>query len=120
MTDAEIVEALATKVMGWTAYRCAEPNCQCHAIQYWRVSDTHIMTSDWNPLTGATASKQVREKLAERWNYIDLSFLRLTDGRTCFFVQIHGDGEEDIFSVENSDEFRAVALAALKTVGVEL
>lgn len=104
MSDAQIVEMLATKVMGWDpgtwATRLDRPNLR-----------------GWDPLTDARHSKQVREKLFHRYRVIELR--HDSEGHACAALYPR-TADSDAAVVLADTEERAVALCALKTVGVEL
>lgn len=136
MNDREIIEALATKVMGFGPVRCRLLSCGCDELQHWIDSSNVTVARDWNPLLDPAASKEVREKLAERFDQCrlerEVSFKnRATlDDETlsrafsfCVWNLSMQDGEEswtDVFDAEADTEERAVALCALKSVGIEV
>ena len=61
MTDEQIVEQLATKMMGWV--REAGPDGDWYDDQNFVGSSPPTEYFDWNPLTDYEASRQVRDKL---------------------------------------------------------
>lgn len=128
MTDNEIIEALATNVMGWTT--C---DAGCHwddgskRAQEMPVRDERKLPDlmggvQWNPLTNPADSKQVREKLAERFPTYTLErcagsyYFGVLDPEMQQKIKETGD----TFGEYSDTEERAVALCALKTVGVEV
>lgn len=122
MTDVEIIEALATQVMGWTKQGIF-PN------DFWADTSGNfqVWVGQWEPLIEPEDSKMVREKLAEL-GFIVQSLTRSPSGFT-FDCSKHENGAE-LFSSdpwvndgisEEKDwptEERAVALCALKIVGL--
>lgn len=77
--DREIVEALATKVMGWKVQnRGTDSGCYLMGEQFpmlvtwdsgrnvlWMTGKESRAIEDWNPLTNAADSKALRDRLAE-------------------------------------------------------
>lgn len=72
MTDREIVEAVATRVMGWTFLNNDEVSARDAGVvrpiyQSWlRPDKTMITLDDWSPLTDHNHAMQVAEKMRER------------------------------------------------------
>ncbi len=123
MTDKEIIEALATKVMGWTPTIGGLQGRGETIPKYWRTPKERRMSS-WNPLKDPADSKRVREKLAERFNETSLC-RELFRERWTFsfsvwnFNQATAKREGPAFYGTANTEERAVALCALKTVGID-
>jgi len=94
MSEEQIIEALATKVMGWVWLDLSSsihfiPN-QLQAPAGWFRTEkdsagyegwVQKAQSNWNPLTNPADCKQVREKLAEQ-GYIVQSLSRSLSGFT--------------------------------------
>lgn len=118
MTPREIDARIAEKVLGQVPCNGWEP---VGAPLYGMLKKCdHAPHSCYPPdfapeySTNASASKQVRDKLAERFDY-----WRLTRHRTgTFTFMISGQNEREKFVAEASTEERAVAICALKTVGI--
>lgn len=128
MTDSEIIEALATKVMGWTCIEGARDGehldgDRWHIRRRWFLGDDMKACEEcgnmpeW--LTNPADSKQVREKLAERWDYIRVEWSRHY-GLFNVIVQTVGRANPEEFQAEADIEERAVALCALKSVGINV
>jgi hypothetical protein len=115
--DSEIIEALATKVMGWRrssdgwidargdlmAYvgSCGSTSCQYDHPQF-------------DPLLDPEASKQVRERLLER--FISWSLIKHKHERFEFIVYLPDTDAMGSFYGYADTEERAVALCALSTL----
>lgn len=112
MTDAEIIEKIATLVMGWT-------KSDAGLLWVWRVAPDDPQSfqtcrvEGWDPLTDPAASKQVREKLAE----LGVWDLQMRHGQFQFTFYTKSE-QYDSAQCESDTEERAVALAALRTVGL--
>lgn len=157
MTDAEIVEALATKVMGWKRMTRRERIPDLYGVgqfdasvwdsveqfeeqaaeleDHWftedgtdthaRAEKDHVMWEaseyQWNPLRDPAESKQVREKLAERFAVVELMHWRdMEPSCRCAVWNHDSDGYTRDTQLASADtEERAVAKCALLTVGVE-
>lgn len=121
MKDREIIEAIATKVMGFRRVTSLEGEFVRFA-----GSDGYALppeSEDWNPLTNAEHSRQVREKLRERWEEVNLMSWASAMGEWRYRLMLNcdkqktyctDDFEED--TTANTEEM-AVALAALKAIG---
>lgn len=122
LSDAEIIEAVATKVMGWEIIDApmSPSDWPKRPFTLRDVLGTLHRVDDiariWNPLTDPAAAKQVREKLAERFKTSALC--RNVDQSMTFSASKHGVATS--YYAEADTEERAVCLAALKAHGVEL
>ena len=129
-TDEQIIEALATKVMGWRR------NADERFARYWIDSDgfetepfqDYEVCIDcgteryaWNPLTDPRACKQLRERMRELGcdyelevssvGYVNAYFRRYD---SIALNELAGEW------TGNDTEERAVAIAALRAMGVEV
>lgn len=124
MTDEQIIEALATKVMGWvlTNYETGDSipedwaDAQSNDGWFWEGREGSHEAHEWNPLRNPADSKLLREKLAERFKTSALC--RNVDQSMTFSVSKHGAATS--YYAEADTEERAVALCALKAVGAEV
>ena len=99
MTDAEIVRACAEKVMGWAA----------------PITDKPGSMLQWNPLTNeADCWQMVDSQRADTIRRIDdyLCKIARSQGHTAFLWWL--------LSMEPADRRRAIVLACLRAVGVEV
>jgi hypothetical protein len=114
VSDSEIIEAIATKVMGWTR---SKPSGISWILPNGKVGRATEFPFPWNPLTNPADCKQVREKLAERAESIVIEWNNSAQSWSC---QMWPTEESNLsFYHEARDAERAVALCALKSVGVE-
>lgn len=135
MNDRQIDALIAEKVFGWqrlsadeaykwTMSQPAPPPARnaCRAPAW--IFDGNMMACEGcGSLPEFTAnpgdSQRLREKLAERFTYYSLDWLR-TNGEPGFCFAVHGENEEIFRSEFEATEEMAVAKAALLTVGVKV
>lgn len=99
MTDTEIIEALAVKVMGWTVKQSVPVSVMGQtytAMEFYAPDGTRRTLAGWNPLTDANASKQVREKLAERFDTVQVRFDKVRGSEPPQWRAIVGSGRIEI------------------------
>lgn len=113
MTDEQIIEALAVRVMCW--HRSEDIG-----VEHWHDEAYNCVAEipRWDPLNDPAASKQVREKLASTCCSVVIEWNNSTG---VWYCQIWpSDQSAQNFYAEAKDAERAVALAALKSAGVEV
>lgn len=125
MTDEQIIELLATKVMGWCKH-------QLHPdLPDWYLLDKDLfrfkMRGDWNPLVKIDDAWMVVEKLG-RWH--GFNFMIMYEcwtwrvGNPLFWTvgwfEEGYEGPESRCSAESETVTRAICLAALKAHGIEV
>lgn len=120
---------LAEKVMGWHLYSFTEKyGCWCDCIKGNHIGGSsgwadrtlddaqYYIGPEWNPTTDPAASKMLRGKLAEAWNY-DLG--RFGSMPASFQFSLTRIGYGGIAITDADTEELAVALCALKSVGID-
>lgn len=110
----EIDRLVAEKVMGWLL---DDSGWWCDSKSY---SITH--QRNFNPATNPADSKMVRDKLAERFMYVRVDTCTMDGKRSyiCRAWDVLGPDPNFGCRVEASTEELAVALCALRSVGVEV
>jgi hypothetical protein len=120
VSDEQIIEAIATKVMRWVKASYD----QSGVLWGWHLPENgyDAAPSSWDPLTDPAASKLVREKLAERFPACRLDFCLSESGAmNQFSFAVGADFRFDGgYRASGTTEERAVALCALRSVGVEV
>lgn len=129
MTDDELNSLVAEKVMGWRS----APH-----YNYWmtyhegRSFELHALIAEWKPSTSIADAWQVVEKLSEKMGVNISNVTPIARPGTMFWRVTFFDGEPAISNgsgnVSNWTEGvgespsmpRAICLAALKSVGVEV
>ena len=118
VTDTEIIEALATKVMGWIE----RPQWRLPADRWYTRNDKREWRkeakSGWNPLENIKDAWMVVERMGEVHHLGSKHGFLLTkrDGEL-WYCEFERPNWED---VEADNPSRAICLAALKAVGVEV
>lgn len=132
MTDWEMDALIAERVMGWRQVKF--PALVTEAVDDGIVrfivnGSGQVETrrrrggvwGNWeyfHPITDPADSKMVREKLAERFDYIRVEWARAFGIHNCIAQQVGRTPPNLTVQAEADTEERAVALCALKTVGV--
>lgn len=117
--DRELVELIATKLMGWIDVR---PHDNGPLLGWFDKDAVKRLASDkWNPLTNAKHSKQVRDKLAERFNDSTLRCDSIIKDKPYWEFEVGNiwsgpSRDEDPITATGDTEFRAVAEVARKVV----
>jgi hypothetical protein len=115
MTDEQIIEAIATKVMGFELY--SKPGF----VSLSKAGILYIFP--WNPLTNPADCKQVRKKLAKRFSDWSLTFDRDWPQQPYEFmiwnISNHEHSLYDLVLGRATTEELAVAICALRSVGIE-
>lgn len=116
----EIIEKLATAVMGWTAIVSNHQEPGETEARYWRNGNGDRHMSTWNPLKNPSDSKQLREKLAAQGFAWELEApLQWTYGERMrvFRFWLYKDAKKKITAEAYTEEL-AVVKVALLTIGV--
>lgn len=105
MTDAQLIEAVGTKVMGWTAKRRV-------GVHFFDADGNLIR--DWNPLTDLNHAWEVIGRMRDLELDIRITCLLMNGYR----YEVELDDPEDKHSARRQDQFlgRAICLAALQAV----
>lgn len=113
MNDKEIVDLIATKLMGWTPITTSNGWLRWVDSSGRKVADRDGIRG-FNPLTNAADSKMVRDKLADTHDW-QLIQTRGDAGFTVFvIIDKHTSGT--IAEAIGRDEFRAVCECAVKVL----
>lgn len=106
MTDREMVDLIAAKLMGWKQRGGLNP-------WWWSGNEAITHVSNFNPLESAADSKMVRDKLAGLgWNYS----LGRYGSTPCFYTfEVSRPGMQYNAQADDS-EFRAVCECAVKVL----
>lgn len=140
MTDREIIIALAEKVMGWQV----DPDVDSERFPYlserlnydagkkeasssgeFDVYTCYCGCKLWNPLLDPVASKQVRDKMrADGWSFEFRHYVETPYSPPHMSTLCHAmfSSHKEPFNGTNANEIeeRAVSLAALRAMGVEI
>jgi hypothetical protein len=115
MTDPEIIDALATRCMGWTKI-----NIPGWRRWYWARDDGAWMEwgTRWNPLANDNDAFQVVDAMeAKGFRWTIMSGTSETGDEKC--AEFSQPGGAVSYAYE-PDRRRAIALAALRAVGMEV
>ena len=121
MSERDIDVLVAEKVMGWRMALEGEKPPQWKNDLVWATglsAPRNLVKYDWKFTTDPVACKKVREKLAERFDYHLHHIYTIQGGYFRFRVQSLSLGNE--VSAEAATEELAVAICALRSVGIEL
>lgn len=130
MNDRQIDALIAEKVFGWKWYTAPNgfkvlfspsdsmlvntEDAPCYVEREGQYQHTHNYTTD------PAASRQLREKLAERFTYVRVDICNgVITGSRAYIARAWHPAKES-FSAEADTEHMAVAKAALLTVGVKV
>ena len=123
MTDAEIIEAVAVKVMLWERKdpvfligRGLAPN----SAWFSRSPDGKYefgASIIWNPLTNPADREMVEDRLAELFEFMSMEY---SEGAPRFIFHISRELPFVTFEAQADTRGMAVCLCALKSVGVEV
>jgi len=108
MTDQEIVEALATKVMGWLALETEDGLAWIKELSG-RLLLMHF-ADEWSPLTDWNHTMEVVERLTECWHQLEL---RIDQGGC---LAEFNEGTKTSGRKGGKDPQRAICLAALQAI----
>jgi hypothetical protein len=115
LSDEELVERLATEVMGWEKRKSADPNGLFFGEWYWwntAMRNGSGQGNHWNPLTRWDDCMEVVDRMKDR----KLTFkLEYENGYTCFFFWEYWPERIGCYA-KDADGRRAIVLAALKCV----
>lgn len=117
MSDREIIEALAEKLMAW------KPQYDVDSIVLWE-SDDLVISGDWNPLADPAACALVLDEIEQRgWTW-EASYKLdpyYEESPFAFLIWIGNDTIRPASGyAEANNRYRAVCLAALRAVEVEV
>ncbi|QOS97577.1 hypothetical protein JNUCC42_13355 [Brevibacterium sp. JNUCC-42] len=119
MTEQQIIETLATKVMGWEQKNLPNNDAGLpYYAEYW-VNEEGLKIKPvnfWNPFHSLTDAFQVMEKIGA--NKFNTEIIRRTDGMCFVTFKKVGRAEDKLFEVYASGETvqKAVCNAAMKVV----
>lgn len=118
MSDEQIIEALAIKVMLWHRNSDGWVDAAGNQQRWVGSCGTDCAHPQFEPLTNPADSKQLREKLAERWDY-HLNRIYTVQGGYFRFRLVSFSLTAE-WQAEADTEELAVAKCALLTVGVKV
>lgn len=115
LTDEQLVEAVATKVMGWHLVEGGDTWSEIPG--HTRQDKFWVFVKDWNPLTSDADCGQVLDRIV---SMLDFCIRYDYKKRRWMVAYWNGQAGEKKNWTYGKDRRRAIVIAALRAVGVEV